>query len=489
MVAKKMVSPQSPSNKSSEEVERPMRMKRNTQDEFDFQPSTLKITVEYFDRYEKIARILDENPQIVELVHRDLNKLLKNANRRGPGPKCQITSETVLRMLICQVVEGESLRGTVIRIDDSNYLRRFVRIFNGGMIDFSTFCILKNAIRPKTWKRINDLLAKAAVEQELIDGEKLRLDTTAVETNVRWPTDAGLLWDTYRVICRLVNTARELDPACASDQRLQPKRAKRLYSTIARRSGKKGVVSKAAKSLYTSLIRLFEDLLQWAPSVCERLQAGLGEDDHYRVMVEMLIAEIERFRSLGYKVLSQARRRVIGGEKVPNDEKIFSIFEPHTELLKRGKASKPIEFGHMVLIQQVEGKFITDYRVFEKKPVDHALVDPALASHEKIFGKNPDEFSADKGFYESMGKIKELEEEIDVVSIGKKGSRTEQEAAREKTKEFRLGQKFRAGVEGSISFLKRILGLWRCMNKGWDHYVSTVGATVFVHNLLVLARA
>lgn len=97
--------------------------------------------------------------------------------------------------------------------------------------------------------------------------------------------------------------------------------------------------------------------------------------------------------------------------------------------------------------------------------------------------------AADKGFYESMEKIKELEEEIEVVSIEKKGSRNQEEAAREKTKAFRLGQKFRAGVEGSISFLKRILGLWRCMNKGWEHYVCTVGTPVFVHNLLVLARA
>ena len=455
-----------------------MRLKRNTQDEFDFQPSTLKVTVEYFERYERIGMILDENPEIVEFVHRDLNKLLKSANRVSPGRKCQITSDTVLRMLICQVVEGESLRGTVIRIDDSHYLRRFVRVFGGGMIDFSTLCVLKNAIRPKTWKKINEILTKAAVEQELIDGGKVRLDTTAVETNIRWPTDSGLLWDTYRVMCRLVNTARELDPASASDRRLQPKQAKRLHGKIARSSGKKGVVSKEAKSLYTSLIQLVSDLLDWVPAVCERLRAGLGEEDQYRAMVEMVIAQIEHFRSLGQKVLSQARRRIIDGEQVPNEEKIFSIFEPHTELLQRGKASKPIEFGHMVLIQQVAGKFITDYRVFEKRPVDHALVDPAIESHKKTFGENPDELSADKGFYESMEKIKELEEEIEVVSIAKKGSRTEQEAAREKTKAFRLGQKFRAGVEGSISFLKRILGLWRCMNKGWEHYVSTVGATV-----------
>lgn len=254
-----------------------MRWKRNTQDEFDFQPSALKITVEYFERYQRISTIVDENPEIVERVHRDLNKLLTNANRGGPGRRCQVTSETVLRMLICQVVEGESLRGIVIRIDDSNYLRRFVRIFNGSMIDFSTFCLLKNAIRPETWKRINELLTQSAVESERIQGEKLRLDTSAVETNIRWPTDSGLLWDTYRVMCRLIHTARQIEPECASDRRLQPKRVKRLHAQIARGSGKRGVVSKAVKSLYASLIELVDGVLEAVPDLCKRLRQGPGK--------------------------------------------------------------------------------------------------------------------------------------------------------------------------------------------------------------------
>jgi IS5 family transposase len=225
--------------------------------------------------------------------------------------------------------------------------------------------------------------------------------------------------------------------------------------------------------------------------VCERLRAGLLEDAYDFIdsaILEGLVEQIEYFRSLGLKITDQGRRRVIEGEQVPNEEKIFSIFEPHTELLKRGKAGKPIEFGHMISIQQVEGKFITDYRVFERKPIDYTLIDPALESHRKLFGSNPAELSADKGFYESMDKIEKLEEDIEIVSIGKKGSRTEEETKRETSKAFKLGQQFRAGVEGSISFLKRALGMWRCMNKGWEHYVATVGATVFTHNLLILAR-
>jgi IS5 family transposase len=478
-------------SKAEKSEENAMRKKRNNQTEFDFQPSNLKITNQYYALYERISRILLEQPQILDAIHEDLKRILKKKGWNGPGRNGDYASETVLRIIICQIIEGESLRDIIIRIDDSNFLRRFVRIYNGKMMDYTTFCTLRNAIRPKTWKKINSILRDAAAEQGMISGEKLRIDTTAVETNIHWPTDSGLLWDTYRVISRLVSTARKIDPEAVSDRRLQPKRAKRIHTKIARRSGKKQSVSKPAKELYGRLIGLVDGILGWTPSVCERLRAGLAEGGYGvmdAIMIESVIDQLEHFRTLGLKVVDQARRRVIEGEQVPNDEKIFSIFESHTELIKRGKAGKPIEFGHMIKIQQVEGKFITDYEVFQKKPVDHTLLDSALESHLELFGDYPDELSADKGFFESVAKIAELEMDIEVVSIPKKGSRSEEEAAKEKSESFRLGQRFRAGVEGTISVLKRAFRMWRCMNKGWDQYVATIGAAVFTHNLVVLAR-
>ena len=179
---------------------------------------------------------------------------------------------------------------------------------------------------------------------------------------------------------------------------------------------------------------------------------------------------------------------MLDGGQVPNEQKLFSIFEPHTELLKRGKAAKPNEFGHMIQIQQVESKFITGYDVFENKPVEYELLKPALEGHKKLFGDYPEVVSADKGYYEDMTAIKELNKTIDVVAIAKKGKRTEKEEERELDPDFTFGQRFRAGVEGSISYLKRMFGLFRCLNKGWEHYSSTVGAAIFTHNLLILTR-
>ena len=137
-----------------------VRRKRNLQDEFDFQPSNLKLTNDYFRRYAAIDRILRETPAVLDLAHRDLKKPL--AAERKRDRKFDYTSETVLRMVIVQKIEAESQRGLVIRIDDSCFLRRFVGIHNGKMMNYTTYCKLKNAIRPETWKRITRALTESA---------------------------------------------------------------------------------------------------------------------------------------------------------------------------------------------------------------------------------------------------------------------------------------------------------------------------------------
>lgn len=469
-----------------------MRPKINTQTEFEFQPSSLQITNDYYAKYEAISEVLDEAPGIVEAVHRDLADALdemSGKDRRGATYK--FTSDTILRIVLCQIIEGCSLRQIIIRIDDSNFLRRFVRVFNGPMIDFTSLCKLKNLIQPETWKKMNGVLARSAVKGECVQGNRLRLDTTAVETNIHWPTDSSLLWDTYRTLARIIETIREIDPALVGDRRLLLKKAKKLQQKIARKAAKSQRSAEALQPLYSKLFDLVENLLRWADELAGSLADNLARRRYatlVQAMLESHLQELVHFEALGQQVLNQARRRILDGEAVPNHEKIFSIFEPHTELLKRGKAAKPIEFGHMIQIQQVEGKFITDYEVFETKPVEHELVTPALERHKKLFGEYPTQLAADKGYYASMEQIEDLSEIVEVVAIGKKGKRTEAQTQRETDPAFRHAQRFRAGVEGTISFLKRVLGLFRCYNRGWEHYVATVGATILAHNLLILAR-
>ncbi len=157
-----------------------MRRKRNLQQEFNFQPSNLKVTNDYFRRYAAIDAMLRENQEIVDLVHADLEKTIEGERKRSR--RFDYTSETVLRMIIVQMIEGLSQRALVIRIDDSYALRRFVRVPHARMMDFSTYNRLKNTIELSTWKQVVRVLARSAVVDERITGEKLRLDTTAVET-------------------------------------------------------------------------------------------------------------------------------------------------------------------------------------------------------------------------------------------------------------------------------------------------------------------
>ena len=469
-----------------------MRPKINAQDEFDFQPSNLKITKDYFAKYQAISALLDENPGIADAMHRDLAPALEEVVVQDKrGAKYKFTSDTILRIALCQIIEGCSLRQIIVRIDDSNFLRRFVRIFNGPMIDFTAFCKLGNQIQPETWKHVNGLLAQAAVAGELIEGERLRFDTTAVETNIHYPTDSSLLWDTYRTLARLIAQVRKIDPALVGVQRLLGKKVKKLAQKIGRKASKSARSREALKLLYGKLFGLMENIFQWSNEIADVLAQTIAQHRYTpleEATMECCRKELVQYRGLGDRVLDQARRRILDEEAVPNEEKIFSIFEPHTELLKRGKAAKPIEFGHMIQIQQVEGKFITDYEVFEEKPVEYQLVEPALERHKELFGKYPDQIAGDKGYYEHMEQIERLSEIVNVVAIGKKGKRTEEQTRRETDPAFRHAQRFRAGVEGTISFLKRVLGLFRCYSKGWEHYVATVGATVLAHNLLILER-
>jgi IS5 family transposase len=467
-----------------------LRPKFEAQREFEFPTSNLKLTREYYAKYEAISKILDANPEIMDLAHRDLRHALIASNRSRPG-RVRFTTEHVLRLLIVQSLEGLSLRQTVVRVDDSPALRQFVRLGVKPMMDFTTLDKLKNALRPATWKKINHALAQHAVSEERVSGDRLRLDTTAVETNIHWPTDSSLLWDTYRVLARLIERARDVDGNAVGSGRLQLRRAKREALTIARRAAQKGRKARSLKRPYRKLLRRVEGICTWATCVAQGLEEGIGSqryDVWAHAQAGALVEEIQHFHALARHVLDQARRRVLQGESVPNDEKLFSLFEPHTELLKRGKAGQDIEFGHMIQIQQVGEKFITAYGVYDQKPVEPTLLQPALERHRELFGTDPSQLTADKGYYQSMDQLRELEKTIDVVSIAKKGKRTPAESEREQDPLFRHAQAFRAGVEGTISFLKRMLRLARCFNKSWEHYVATVGQTVFAHNLLVLAR-
>jgi len=267
-------------------------------------------------------------------------------------------------------------------------------------------------------------------------------------------------------------------PQLAFKHRFHDNKVKKLAYFITRNGASpKKSTQREVKSTYRELI----DRVTWIAGVAHQTLDTLAKFGYEADLLSHYLPIVK-------KIIDQADKRVFHGIMPAADEKIYSLFEEHTELLKRGKAGKPIEFGHKILLAQTGEKFIHHYRVFPKRQEDKDLLVPAIKAHEKLFGVGPDVLAADKGFYENMEQILKLEDKITTVSICKKGRRNQQEYERESSEEFKDGQRFRAGCEGSISVLKRAFNLGKCLFKGFKNYATSVGCAVFCHNLVLLTR-
>lgn len=442
---------------------------------FDFSgESSIKVAKEYRAKYEAISQILDANRQVLRLAHRDWSQLLSTSAKGRDG----YTSEHLLRALIVMFVEGDSYRDVVVRIDNSEFLQYFVRLGVKPTMDFTFLNKASCVLSAKTLEAMNEALSQYAVQEEKISGEKQRMDTTVYETNIHYPTDSSLLWDSFRTLSRLLREVQKELPELNLRHRYHDKKVKKLFTFISRNASSKSKRTlRKVKSAYRELI----NRVSWIHGVGQKVSVTARSAGY-------LIAPLDHYLPLVEQIIYQADQRVLQGISLAPDEKLYSLFEEHTELIKRGKAAKPIEFGHKVLFCQTGEKFIHHYKVMPQRIEDKELLAPAIEAHKDLFGDYPNVLSTDKGFYESMKQILALEEKIVVVSIAKKGRRTPEEYARETTEEFLAGQRFRAGSEGSISVLKRAFKLGKCFFKGFKHYAASVGLAVLCHNLVLLTR-
>jgi IS5 family transposase len=284
-----------------------------------------------------------------------------------------------------------------------------------------------------------------------------------------------LLWDTYRVVARELSYGRELAPHLVP-WRFHSKKIKKLHLFVTRYAGSKSKRRlRQVRQTMRKLIVRVEQVLEKA----EQFIAGAQRSTCPKVLSigERLAAYLATMR----QAVSVARRREFDGEKVPNGDKVFSIFEPHTELIKRGRRGHPVEFGHKVLLTQTEEKFITDYVVLEENCPDDELLSLVIERHEESFGSRPQSVAADKGFCPDEDAYEELEEEIDYLGVPRR------------TRDFGdklMGawQQWRAGIEGTISCLKRVFRLARCCFRGIKNFASAIGSAVFCHNLTIVAK-
>ena len=239
---------------------------------------------------------------------------------------------------------------------------------------------------------------------------------------------------------------------------------------------------------YRELIGVTQEVVTNARKVVEQTEKARGKDPSAELAIPGIRKEIEHYCELGDRVIDQARRRVLEGEQVPNAKKIYSIFEVHTDLIKRGKVQTPLEFGHKVFLAESAQGLITQYEVHEGNPDDEKHVEPSLKRHKKKFGHVPELYGTDRGFF-SEKNVKLCERKgVKVVCIPQcGGQKTDERKKYEKSPDFKKGQRFRAGIEGTISVLFRGRGMKRCLDEGRKRFELWVGAAVLANNLMRIA--
>ncbi|MGH8175824.1 MAG: ISNCY family transposase [Steroidobacter sp.] len=339
-----------------------------------------------------IAAFLDRHSALVDGVRRDL---LRGVERPTTGRR-GLTPAHVLRSLILMRVKNWDYRELRERIADGYTLRCFTQFESQRVPQHDAFNRAFNRLTPETLQAVNDAVVQAAVTLGLEDGTKLRVDTTGVETDIHHPTDSTLLWDTVRVVTRLVRHVDDLLPKGAGPFTNRTRAARRRMQEIARMTARERPTQQVPT--YRALIWITEQVVAQARAVIARVHAP-QRAVLAAATVEGLTQQIGSYCDLGERVISQTRRRVLQAEQVPADEKIYSIFEPHTDLIERGKERKPIEFGHEVFLAESGRGLVTQYRVLTGNPVDQDHVAPSLAHHTDAFGHAPDVYSADRGFF------------------------------------------------------------------------------------------
>lgn len=430
-----------------------------------------------------ISDFIDNHGHLVDKVRRDLERGLKNPGTGRSG----LSAQQVLRSLALQRVKNWNYRELRERISDGYTLRRFTRFYSQLVPKHDAFNRAFNRLTPATLEVINDLVVKSAVALGLENGKKLRVDTTVVETDIHHPTDSTLLWDTVRVVTRLVGNLADLLPQGVPAFTNRSRSARRRMQEIQRMTPKERTRRLVPK--YRELIRTTEQVVGNAREVLKKTERIRSIDLMSDIAINAVRKEIGHYCGLGDRVIDQARRRVINNEQVRNEEKIFSIFETHTDLIKRGKILKPVEFGHKVYIAESAHGLITQYQVLDGNPTDDAHVESSLKRHQETFGEVPKVYSGDRGFFSQDNVEHCMDAGVELVCIPQRGGKkTAAQASYEKSAAFKEGQRFRAGIEGRISVLFRGRGMKRCLAEGRERFELLVGAAVLANNLMIIAR-
>lgn len=420
-----------------------------------------------------------EDEALLLIIQQELAKRCKKSKTRGrPGT----TAEIILRMMLLKHFRDWSFEDLTREVRANLVYRDFTRIGGGKVPDDKTMGRLARQLGPEVVEKLHQRVVEIALEKKVATGRKLRVDTTVVETNIHYPTDSSLLGDGVRVLTRVMKKVRQVAGQAGTALRDRTRSIKLKVLAIARASRNKTESGKQKlEQAYVALLDATSRVVGQAKTFSREIAARVKRGN--RKLLEKAKRQLDEMIPRVQQVLRQTRERVLHGN-TRAEGKLVSVFEPETEVIRKGKAKKPNEFGKLVKIQEAENQLITNYEVMEKRPADSTLLIPSIEQHIRQFGQAPAAVAADPGFFSAANEAAAETLGVKRVSIPSNGTPGKQRKEKQKKRWFKKLQKWRTGCEGRISVLKRRHGLYRSRYRGLVGMKRWVGFGVIADNLI-----
>ena len=426
--------------------------------------------------------------EIVTAVYEALAQ--RHPKSRSLGRKGR-PAELVLRLLVLKHARNWSYEVLEREVRANLVYRHFTRVGGGKVPDAKTMGRWGVAVGPEALEQIHSRIVAIAREKRVIEGRRMRVDTTVVETNIHYPTDSSLLGDGVRVLTRIMKRITTIAGAGGTELRDRSRSVQLKVLEIARAARAKGGQSQEKlKSAYSKLLHATSRVVGQAKRFAEEIAAGVKrpKTSLKQVALEGLREELETMVPLVKQVTKQTRARIFRDE-TRTQGKILSLFEPSTEVIRKGKAAKPNEFGKMVKLQEAENQIVVDHEVYARRPNDADLLIPAIETHRARLGRAPYLVAADAAFYSAENEAAAKAKGVKRVCVPNRSTKSVERRREQKKRWFRNGQKWRTGCEGRISVVKRRHGLNRCRYRGEVGVQRWVGLGVIADNLINIGRA
>ena len=416
-------------------------------------------------------------------------------SKRHPKSRCRgrrgAPADMVLRLLILKHIRNWSYEVLEREVRANLVYRDFTHVGAGKMPDAKTMGRWGLALGPQVLKQVHERIVKIARAQGVTAGRRMRVDTTVVETDIHHPTDSTLLGDGIRVLTRAMRKITEIAGAVGTKLRDRTRSVKLRLLEIGRVARAKGPINQdKLQQRYRQLLNATSRVVGQAKRFSEEIAQGVKRSTTVlkQLALEGLRQELDEMTSRVRQVMKQTRARIFRGN-TRSEGKLLSLFEPSTEVIRKGKAGKPNEFGKMVKLQEAENQIITDYEVYARRPYDSDLLVAAIETHQALLGRTPRLVAADAAFYSAKNEAAAKAKGVKRVCIPNRSTRSSERKREQRKRWFRNGQKWRTGCEGRISVVKRRHGLDRCRYKGYVGMNRWVGLGVIADNIVNIGRA